>query len=262
MDNRDKGYTLFKKGLKYKEIAEKLGVPESTVKSWATRYWKKGKVASEKVASKKKKVATEDATGPPKKSRGAPPGNVNSVGNKGGAAPPGNQNNFKHGGYAAILFDTLDEQEQSLIGQMEPNEEQMLVDEINLLTVRERRIMQRIQEYQKTPVAIASTVRTEHKRAFDSPEDEALYHERIQEKIDEGKQLPGREYTTHTTTEASYSIVLKLEEALTRCQAQKQRTIDTLNKIRMAKDDGKSRDIEDMYLIRKVVFGDDSDPNT
>lgn len=234
MDNRDKGYTLFKKGLKYKEIAEKLGVPESTVKSWATRYWKKGKVASEKVASKKKKVATEDATGPPKKSRGAPPGNVNSVGNKGGAAPPGNQNNFKHGGYAAILFDTLDEQEQSLIGQMEPNEEQMLVDEINLLTVRERRIMQRIQEYQKAPVAISSTVRTEHKRAFDSPEDEQIYNERIQEKIDAGERLPGREYTTHTTTEASYSIVLKLEEALTRCQAQKQRAIDSLNKIRQS----------------------------
>ena len=236
MDNRDKGYTLFKKGLKYKEIAEKLGVPESTVKSWATRYWKKGKVASEKVASKKKKVATEDATGPPKKSRGAPPGNVNSVGNKGGAAPPGNQNNFKHGGYAAILFDTLDEQEQSLIGQMEPNEEQMLVDEINLLTVRERRIMQRIQEYQKAPVAISSTVRTEHKRAFDSPEDEQLYNERIQEKIDAKERLPGREYTTHTTTEASYSIVLKLEEALTRCQAQKQRAIDSLNKIRQSQD--------------------------
>ena len=234
MDNRDKGYTLFKKGLKYKEIAEKLGVPESTVKSWATRYWKKGKVASEKVASKKKKVATEDATGPPKKSRGAPPGNVNSVGNKGGAAPPGNQNNFKHGGYAAILFDTLDEKEQSLIGQMEPNEEQMLVDEINLLTVRERRIMQRIQEYQKAPVAISSTVRTEHKRAFDSPEDEQLYNERIQEKIDAKERLPGREYTTHTTTEASYSIVLKLEEALTRCQAQKQRAIDSLNKIRQS----------------------------
>ena len=234
MDNRDKGYTLFKKGLKYKEIAEKLGVPESTVKSWATRYWKKGKVASEKVASKKKKVATEDATGPPKKSRGAPPGNVNSVGNKGGAAPPGNQNNFKHGGYAAILFDTLDEQEQSLIGQMEPNEEQMLVDEINLLTVRERRIMQRIQEYQKAPVAISSTVRTEHKRAFEPPEDEQLYNERIQEKIDAKERLPGREYTTHTTTEASYSIVLKLEEALTRCQAQKQRAIDSLNKIRQS----------------------------
>ena len=233
MDNRDKGYTLFKKGLKYKEIAEKLGVPESTVKSWATRYWKKGKVASEKVASKKKKVATEDATSTTPKPRGAPKGNANGVGNKGGA-PPGNQNAVTHGGYAAILFDTLDEAEHSMIDQMGSNEEKLLVDEINLLTVRERRIMQRIQEYQKAPVAISSTVRTEHKRAFDSPEDEHLYNERIQEKIDAKERLPGREYTTHTTTEASYSIVLKLEEALTRCQAQKQRAIDSLNKIRQS----------------------------
>lgn len=255
MDNRDKGYTLFKKGLKYKEIAEKLGVPESTVKSWATRYWKKGKVASEKVASKKKKVATEDATSTTPKPRGAPKGNANGVGNKGGA-PPGNQNAVTHGGYAAILFDTLDEAEHSMIDQMGSNEEKLLVDEINLLTVRERRIMQRIQEYQKAPVAISSTVRTEHKRAFDSPEDEALYHERIQEKIDEDRQLPGREYTTHTTTEASYSIVLKLEEALTRCQAQKQRAIDSLYKLREERRaNNQAQDIEDLLDLREAVFG-------
>lgn len=255
MDNRDKGYTLFKKGLKYKEIAEKLGVPESTVKSWATRYWKKGKVASEKVASKKKKVATEDATSTTPKPRGAPKGNANGVGNKGGA-PPGNQNAVTHGGYSAILFDTLDETEHSMINQMQPNEEQLLVDEINLLTVRERRIMQRIQEYQKTPVAISSTVRTEHKRAFDSPEDEQLYNERIQEKIDAKERLPGREYTTHTTTEASYSIVLKLEEALTRCQAQKQRAIDSLYKLREERRaNNQAQDIEDLLDLREAVFG-------
>ena len=255
MDNRDKGYTLFKKGLKYKEIAEKLGVPESTVKSWATRYWKKGKVASEKVASKKKKVATEDATSTTPKPRGAPKGNANGVGNKGGA-PPGNQNAVTHGGYAAILFDTLDETEHSMINQMQPNEEQLLVDEINLLTVRERRIMQRIQEYQKAPVAISSTVRTEHKRAFDSPEDEQLYNERIQEKIDAKERLPGREYTTHTTTEASYSIVLKLEEALTRCQAQKQRAIDSLYKLREERRaNNQAQDIENLLDLREAVFG-------
>lgn len=255
MDNRDKGYTLFKKGLKYKEIAEKLGVPESTVKSWATRYWKKGKVASEKVASKKKKVATEDATSTTPKPRGAPKGNANGVGNKGGA-PPGNQNAVTHGGYAAILFDTLDETEHSMINQMQPNEEQLLVDEINLLTVRERRIMQRIQEYQKAPVAISGTVRTEHKRAFDSPEDEQLYNERIQEKIDARERLPGREYTTHTTTEASYSIVLKLEEALTRCQAQKQRAIDSLYKLREERRaNNQAQDIEDLLDLREAVFG-------
>lgn len=234
MDNRDKGYTLWKKGLKYKEIAANLGVPESTVKSWATRYWKKGKVASEKVATQKGKVATKDATGPPKKNRGGQPGNVNAVGNKGGAAPLGNQNNFKHGGYAAILFDTLDDKEQALIEQMDPNEEQMLIDEINLLTVRERRIMQRIQKAQESPLGVAGTIRIERKRAFDSPEDEKCYYDMVQKKIDNVERMPGREYTTHTTTEASYSIVLKLEEALTRCQMQKQRAIDSLNKIRQS----------------------------
>lgn len=253
MDNREKGYTLFKKGLKYKEIAEKLCVSESAVKNWANRYWKNKKAAV--------LAATKDAATPNAKSRGAPHGNVNAVGNKGGA-PPRNQNAFKHGGYAAILFDQLDGQEQALIEQMTTDEEQMLIDEINLLTVRERRFMQRIQQAQESPLSAASSVRIEHKREFDTPEDEALYHERIQEKIDEGKQLPGCEYTAHTTTEASYSIVLKLEETLTRCQAQKLRAIDTLNKIRLAKDDGKSRDIEDMFIIRKVVFGEDQAPDT
>ncbi|OJT73064.1 hypothetical protein BM531_20550, partial [Clostridioides difficile] len=49
------------KGLKYKEIAEKHNVSLSTVKSWATRYWK------QKGCNQPKKVAT--------KKRGAPIGN-------------------------------------------------------------------------------------------------------------------------------------------------------------------------------------------
>lgn len=259
MDNRDKGYTLWKKGLKYKEIAEKLGVPESTVKSWATRYWKKGKVASEKVASKKQKVATEDATGPPKKSRGAQPGNVNSVGNKGGAAPPGNQNNFKHGGYAAILFDSFDEDEHSLAAQIEPDEEKLLMDEIILLTVRERRILKRIDDAQKAPFAISSTVRSESKRAFDSKEDEALYNELIREKIDSGERLPGRDYKITTETEGSYSIILKLEEALTRCQAQKQRAIDSLNKVRQANGESKGSGLADDWIASVMETAEDDD---
>ena len=58
MDLRDKGYTLYKKGLKYKEIAEKLDVSVNTVKSWASRYWKAEQVAT-KSCNRKKKVATE-----------------------------------------------------------------------------------------------------------------------------------------------------------------------------------------------------------
>lgn len=33
-------YSDYLQGLKYKDIAEKHGVALSTVKSWATRYWK------------------------------------------------------------------------------------------------------------------------------------------------------------------------------------------------------------------------------
>lgn len=258
MDNREKGYTLFKKGLKYKEIAEKLGVPESTVKSWATRYWKKGKVASEKVASKKKKVATEDATEP--RPRGGQKGNVNSVGNKGGP-PLGSQNALKHGGYAAILFDTFDEDEHSLAAQMEPDEEKLLMDEIILLTVRERRILQRIQEAKKSPLAISSTVRSEKKRAFDSKEDEAIYTEMVREKVDSGERLPGREYKTITETEGSYNIILKMEEALTRCQAQKKKAIDSLSLIRQANGMIKGNGLADDWIASVMETMEDEDGN-
>ena len=95
MEARDRGYTLYKKGMKYKEIAERIGVPLNTVKSWATRYWKDGKVATKAKPATKPEVATS-----PRKA-GAPKGNVNAVGNKGGA-PFGNTNAMKHGGYSTI----------------------------------------------------------------------------------------------------------------------------------------------------------------
>ena len=40
MDKRDKGYTLYKKGLSCTEISKKLDVSINTVKSWRKRYWR------------------------------------------------------------------------------------------------------------------------------------------------------------------------------------------------------------------------------
>ena len=42
MDKRDKGYTLYKKGLSCTEISKKLDVSINTVKSWRKRYWTQG----------------------------------------------------------------------------------------------------------------------------------------------------------------------------------------------------------------------------
>jgi uncharacterized protein YjcR len=78
------------KGMKYKDIAEKYGVSLNTVKSWKQRYgWERNKGApSEKSVHTKK--------------RGAPKGNINAKGNKGGA-PPRNQNAVTHGLFAKFL---------------------------------------------------------------------------------------------------------------------------------------------------------------
>lgn len=92
---RDRAFEDYKKGMKYKQIAEKYGVSLSAVKSWATRYWKKEgcNQKEKKLQPKKKKVAT----------RGAPSGNKNAIGNKGGAAPQQNKNAEKYGFFSKYL---------------------------------------------------------------------------------------------------------------------------------------------------------------
>jgi uncharacterized protein YjcR len=80
------------KGMKYKDIAAKYGVSINTVKSWKKRYgWTR-----EKGAHKEKGVHT-------KNKRGAPIGNINAKGNKGGAAPKGNRNAVKHGFFSKYI---------------------------------------------------------------------------------------------------------------------------------------------------------------
>ncbi|WHY63251.1 phage terminase small subunit [Cytobacillus firmus] len=79
------------KGMKYKDIAEKYQVSLNTVKSWKKRYgWNRNRCAP-----KEKCVHT--------KKRGAPKGNINAKGNRGGAAPKGNSNAITHGFFSKFL---------------------------------------------------------------------------------------------------------------------------------------------------------------
>lgn len=52
---REQAFRDYQEGMKYKEIAEKYGVSLSTVKSWASRYWKKGCNLEEKSCNQKGK---------------------------------------------------------------------------------------------------------------------------------------------------------------------------------------------------------------
>lgn len=239
MEARDRGYTLYKKGMKYKEIAEKIGVPLNTVKSWATRYWKDGKVATKAKPATKPEVATS-----PRKA-GAPKGNVNAVGNKGGA-PFGNTNAMKHGGYSTIWASSLTEAEREALEELEDaDEETILVEEIRLLTIREARIMKRIKELtekeKKSPMMAASISTSQDRRDFKrldgdkdrEDQDKELYIERQDKKIQEGKILPGNLTHVSTISESTYQVIHRLEVLLTDVQRQKTKAASMLANLRL-----------------------------
>lgn len=239
MEARDRGYTLYKKGMKYKEIAEKIGVPLNTVKSWATRYWKDGKVATKAKPATKPEVATS-----PRKA-GAPKGNVNAVGNKGGA-PFGNTNAMKHGGYSTIWASSLTEAERAALEELEDaDEETILVEEIRLLTIREARIMKRIKELtekeKKSPMMAASISTSQDRRDFKrldgdkdrEDQDKELYIERQDEKIQAGKILPGNLTHVSTISESTYQVIHRLEVLLTDVQRQKTKAASMLANLRL-----------------------------
>ncbi len=88
--NRKKALQLWLKSgrqMKLVDIASELGVSDVLVRKW-------------KFQDKWDEI-------PAKRPRGAPKGNKNAKGNKGGGAPPGNTNAMKHGLYRKLLPDEL-----------------------------------------------------------------------------------------------------------------------------------------------------------
>lgn len=214
-ENAKLAYEDYKKGMKYKEIAEKHKVSISTVKSWASRYWKqKGCNPKEKVATKKKK--------------GAPIGNKNATG------PPGNKNAVTTGEFENIFFDTLEKDELNLIKSIELEKRKLLEQEIQLLTVRERRMLKRIDDLKKSKEVVIDT---------------------------ETHGTQGDSEVSLVNYESKLNKIQNIEEALTRVQDKKQKAIDTLHKFEM--DELKANiDKEKLELEKYKTLGDeDSDNN-
>ncbi len=91
LEKHIQAYKDYVKGMKYKDLPEKYGVSVNTIKSWKHRYgWERKKGAPSKKSVHTKKV-------------GAPPGNKNALGNKGGTAPEGNQNAVTHGFFSKLI---------------------------------------------------------------------------------------------------------------------------------------------------------------
>lgn len=225
MKQYEAAYEDWLSGMKYRDIAHKYGVSESTVKSWAARYWRQN--AAEKVAKNDKKVAKKprqkaasagDSLARP---RGAPKGNQNAKGNAGGA-PKGNQNALRHGLRASVYWDVLDEDEQALLMEIDlSNEEALLEEQIVMFTLRERRLLKFIAFF-KGQINDKSALEQLSKR-----------HLVIKGNFADG--LTQEQIQTETTTKAFAALeaLLKLEAELTKVQAKKTKAIEDLTKLRL-----------------------------
>lgn len=229
---------LFNGGMTMVEIAKKLGIAAGTVRSWKNRYgWgdksKQSKKSNRNVA---KKGATLQ-----KKKRGGQKGNSNAKGNSGNPSPSHKispKAAIKHGGYIPVFKDALDEDEQKLIENIPNDEEKLLIEQIQLFSIRERRILQAINKYrqQNGDVAIADVTRFEEKRAFKDNKEEDDYENKIAAKVTSGDRLPGRSYTIQTHTSNKDLIIARLEQELSTIQSKKTKAIETLSKIRLEKE--------------------------
>ena len=240
------------------EIAKKLGVSLNTVKSWKKRYWDAQKGAPKKRTSPHPKGASSKRTpkapqdGKPKP--GAPPGNVNAVGNHGGA-PPGNQNALKHGGWSAVMFGAFSEENQKAIQDCtkDVDAEDLLIQELQLLTAREAFLLQRISAVQEKKQHIQSVHTSKSSRSFarldedkeKEAHDKEIYIERIDAKVSREERLPGTTVETSTTVESSYLIVERLERLLTDVQRQKSKVIQQLADLRRMSNSGKNELVDD-----------------
>lgn len=191
---------LFLKGKKMIEISELMGIPEGTIRSWKNRYkW------ACNVAKGKSNVA---------KRKGGQPGNKNAAGNRGGAAPEQNKNAVTTGEFETLLFDCLDPEELQLARSVPEDKVELLLQEIRLLTIRERRMLKRIDLLRRlvddTGAAIygdSGMTVVSHKRGLEKDKDTDLY-----------------EY------KGKLGQIQSVEDALTRVQARKQRAIEALHK--------------------------------
>jgi hypothetical protein len=140
-----------------------------------------------------------------KKKEGPPFGSKNALGNAGGAAPAGNKNAVSTGEFERIMYDTFDPDEISLVGSIQPDEEKLLLEEIRILTVRERRMLKRIDDLiKKNPKGMAID---EVMTVSNTPTGDG--------------NKPGRDIRT-TKVVPVLEQIHRIEEALTRVQARKQ----------------------------------------
>ena len=204
--NKEIAFEMYKKTngkISLKEIALALDVKEGTVRSWKNRYKWDATLCNEKcnVAQKKNSVADDKKVVKPLKNKAY----KMSKDSYPLQARPNNKNAVSTGEYETILFDSMDETELQLINSIQENKKDLLLKEIQLLTVRERRMLKRIENLKQEQLTLVS------------------------QKIGTEKGQP----TSIYEYEATLGKIQNIEEALSRVQDKKIKAIDSLHKFEM-----------------------------
>ncbi|EGO2657735.1 TPA: phage terminase small subunit [Enterococcus faecalis] len=119
-----------------KELASELNVSDSQIRKWKS---------VDKWAEELKGNVTKSNSNVTNKS-GAPPGNKNAKGNKGGSPPKGNKNAIKTGEYETIFADMLSDEEKNIYSNMNDDPFFILDEEIRILKIRQYRMLKRIKD--------------------------------------------------------------------------------------------------------------------
>lgn len=224
--NRNKAFQIYMDAggkIDLVEIASQLNISAGTVRGWKSKdKWE------EQLSGTPQTKVTERS----KRSKGGQPGNQNAKGSKGGsgAAPQRNKNAEKHGAYSRVYWDTLDEDELDLIDSMDSAEEQQLIMQLHMFSVRERRLMRSIKKYRELEAenhglavkAISKTKKVEDLTDLDG------------ESIGAGKYKKVTE-TSVTGTEPVMNSIMTLEAELTKVQRAKTKAIEALAKLHLEK---------------------------
>lgn len=189
--NRDQAFEIYRKSggnIDLVEIASQLNLSPGTIRGWKSKDdWENrlnGTLQKNTERSKRK---------------GGQPGNKNAVGH---GAPEKNKNAVTTGEFETLLFDCLDDEERRLVQAVPTDKEKLLLQEIQLLTVRERRMLKRIENLKQAEfTTVKKKVGIEKDKQTDLDEDHATLGQ-----------------------------IQNIEDALTRVQARKQAAIDSLHR--------------------------------
>lgn len=167
-------------GLKYKEIETKNNITHSQLIS----FIQKNKLKRDK---KFRSIAQK--------------GNKNATGNRGGHPPKKNKNSVKTGEFEKIFDTVLDADEKAILKGNSQGTKETILQELKLLTIREKRMLSRIQELKSK--------------------------QRDMTIVKMSKSGDG----TSTEIQNTLFLINRIEDGLTRVQESKRRHLDLLYKI-------------------------------